>query len=141
MKYLHFRSRAEFYRTDVPETFFTHALKLHECGGNWKDIKPLIMHKDCPDYVRQPFTKSDKWFIRLTAMLNKYSWKKYAVEALNDVKSTVRAAAIKRLLYNENESPKTRKELLTMVVNDKMLHSYFDLSKVQDDLIEINNKG
>ena len=136
MQYLEFRSRAEFFRTPLKPSWFDHnyLMIVQENKDDWSRIKPLILHQDCPDRIKHFYTMHPKWYIRLTAMLNKFSWRKYVVQATNDEKSTVRAAAYRRLLENIGESPIKALDLLKKMEEDKRTHNYFDMNDIRDFL-------
>lgn len=137
MKYLDFRSRAEFYRTPLKPSFFIeHLAGLEFETYGWAVIKPLILHQDCPEFLREPYMAHPLWYVRLTAMLNKFSWRKYAVRATKDPKSTVRAAAYKRLLENIGESPIKALDLLAQIEEDKRTHNYFNMTELRTFLIQ-----
>lgn len=142
MKYLNFRSRAEFYRTDLAPEFFDQQMAgLEETKWDkysWGQIKPLILHKDCPERFVAQYVDSDLWYIRLTAMLNKHSWKKYARKAISDKKSTVRAAAYRRIMTNIDQSPIGKPELLEIMAKDTRTHNYFVMSEVLEWLGSVN---
>jgi hypothetical protein len=92
-------------------------------GMLWTEVKLILLHKNCPDNIRNYYAKNSVWYIRLVAMLNKHSWRKYALDAVyTDPKSTVRSAAIRRLWY---EKVWTEKMILQRVRRDTLVQGYF----------------
>lgn len=113
-------TQKSFFSTDIePDTLFR---LIHANTGNWKIEKLILRHKDCPQSVHIAYMKDHRWFVRLTAGLNKHMRAEYARLLFSDPKSTVRAAAYKTVLDME---PENAQEICQKIVNDTQVHGYF----------------
>lgn len=130
MKYIYFgkyTSKKAFFDANLREStirkLYDGVKRPGRAGLRWFEIKLILLHKNCPADLRARYAKSPVWYVRLVARLNKYSWKDYAVDtALSDPKSTVRAAAIKRLHY---EGQYSDNDVLESLKADTRIRNYF----------------
>jgi hypothetical protein len=87
-----FKSRAEFLRTKyVPvEVFESIAHDL-----DWRKAKSVLLHEDCPLYIRDRFASCETWYKRYTALFSKSAPSGYYKKASAETDKRLKAAFIR----------------------------------------------
>jgi len=122
-----FSSKKEFFNTNLRESTIRKFHNQVKARGHremqWDRVKLILLHKNCPEDITRRYSIHPLWYVRLVAMLNKNTWREYADYAARlDFKSTVRAAAIRRLWYEGVWSEEKVKE---QVKKDIRVQRYF----------------
>ena len=128
MMFLEFDTKTQFTKTNLSYEWFieTHN-NLKSDQNNWKIIKGLLLHKDCPVSLKEAYVNDPIWWKRIPALLSKKSWKQYLSSAIKDPKSTVRQAAYKRAIAEPSSVDVISvHDLFWLIRADVRVHNYFN---------------
>jgi hypothetical protein len=106
----------EFFSQKIPKQYFKTDL-------DWHEARRLLKHPDCPVEFAEHFLQSNVWYIRLAAGLSKPNVQNLLPKLFKDPKSTVRAAAFKRVLADE-KFDHLFLEVRDLIVQDERIKNY-----------------
>lgn len=87
---------------------------------NWEDVKLILLHKNCPQKIRERYINSSVWWKRIPALLCKHVRHKYWHRAVKDSHRFVRKCAYNGHYYGIKEGYQIPKiEVLELMEKDK----------------------
>jgi hypothetical protein len=128
MEFLEFKTKTQFTQSDLSHSWFIkNHNELKVSRNNWKSIKSILLHKDCPFFLKDEYASNPIWWKRFPVLLSNRSWVNYFNSAIKDPSSTIRQAAYKRVLFDQNSTNIIPlRELFILIRNDKKVHNYFN---------------
>jgi hypothetical protein len=119
-----FPTKCSFLRSNLRQS--TLRRLYDECKylrRNWCSVALILRYPNCPDDIRRYYVGHHTWYKRLVAMLSQTAWPTYLGKALRDPKSTVRAAALRRAMFEGGMV--SADEAKQFLKKDKGLQGYF----------------